>query len=55
MFDFKNHQPKIVKAEYINLSEVEKKAIRKKLKKHDYFVFRQGLDIIGINLNKIRL
>lgn len=55
MFDFRNYKPKIIKAEYINLAADEKKAMRKILKKHGYFVFSQGLDIIGIDLNKIKL
>lgn len=55
MFDFSNYKPKMVKAEYINLSVPEKKAMRRKLNKEGYYVFLQGLDIIGINLRKIKL
>ncbi|WP_432409981.1 FkbM family methyltransferase [Rasiella sp. SM2506] len=55
MFDFTNYKPKMVKAEYINLSDLEKKAITRKLKDEGYYVFLQGLDIIGINLRKIKL
>lgn len=55
MFDFKKYKPKIIKAEYINLPMQEKKAIKNVLRKHGYFVFFQGLDIIGINLRKVKL
>jgi len=55
MFDFTKYKPKMVKAEYINLSDVEKKAITQRLKDEGYYVFLQGLDVIGINLHKIRL
>lgn len=55
MFDFTNYKPRIVKAEYINLSDLEKKKIIQKLKGEGYYVFLQGLDVIGINLRKIKL
>lgn len=55
MFDFTNYTPKMVKAEYINLSKPEKRAIKRKLRRHGYYVFIQGLDVIGINLHKIKL
>lgn len=55
MFDFSIYKPKMVKAEYINLKFEEKNKIKNKLKNNGYYVFFQGLDIVGIDLKKIKL
>lgn len=55
MFDFKKYKPKMVKAEYVNLTAEEKKKIKIKLRANSYYVFFQGLDIVGVDLIKIRL
>lgn len=55
MFDFKKYRPKMVKAEYVNLTAEEKKKIKRKLRSNSYYVFFQGLDIIGIDLKHIKL
>lgn len=55
MFDFLKFKPKMVKAEYVNLKNEEKKKMKSKLKNNGYYVFFQGLDIIGIELKSISL
>ena len=55
MFDFKKYKPKMVKAEYVNLSMEEKKKIKTKLRSNRYYVFFQGLDIVGIDMKRIKL
>ncbi len=55
MFDFEKYKPKMVKAEYVNLSMEEKKKIKTKLRSNRYYVFFQGLDIVGIDIKRIKL
>lgn len=55
MIDFKKLNPKLIKAEYINLNSQDKLIVRRKLKSHGYFVFRQGMDIIGVKLKEVVL
>ncbi len=55
MFDFSLFKPKIIKAEYINLTLEEKNKIKKVLRVNGYYVFQKGMDVIGIDLNKIKL
>jgi FkbM family methyltransferase len=55
MFDFEKYKPKMVKAEYVNLSMEEKKKIKTKLRSNRYYVFFQGLDIVGIDMKRIKL
>ena len=55
MFDFSIDRPKMVKAEYVNLNPEEKKKMKRKLKNNRYYVFLQGLDIVGIDLKRIKL
>tara|TARA_R110000787_G_scaffold57566_1_gene131412 strand:+ start:226 stop:951 length:726 start_codon:yes stop_codon:yes gene_type:complete len=55
MFDFSMFKPKMVKAEYINLTIEEKKKIKKVLETNGYYVFFQGMDIIGVDLKRIKL
>lgn len=55
MFDFTTYQPKLVKAEFVNLTTKEKNKIKKKLVDYGYYVFYEGLDIIGVNLKNISL
>ncbi len=55
MIDFSILKPKLIKAEFVNLSKEEKVKIRKLLYNQGYYVFFEGLDIIGVNLNKIKL
>lgn len=55
MFDFKIFKPNLIKAEFINLNDIEKKLMRKILKNNGYYVFQEGLDIVGVNLKKISL
>lgn len=55
MFDFSYLKPKMVKAEFVNLIPEEKEKMRKKLKNYGYYVFIEGLDIIGVDLKKVML
>ncbi len=55
MIDFQKYRPKMVKAEYVNLKKLEKKQMKHLLKIQGYFVFIEGLDIIGIDLKRIKL
>lgn len=55
MFDFSVYKPKMIRAEYINLTPPEKKGMITILKKNGYYIFFQGLDIIGIDLKRIKL
>lgn len=55
MLDFKKLKPKLIKAEYVNLSAIEKEMMTKLLHTHGYYVFFEGIDIIGINLKKMWL
>lgn len=55
MFNFSIYRPKMVKAEYVNLTLVERKKMKRILKNNGYYVFFQGLDIIGVDLKKIKL
>ncbi|WP_338733327.1 FkbM family methyltransferase [Mangrovimonas cancribranchiae] len=55
MIDFTKINPKIIKAEYVNLNEEDKISMEKFLKLQGYFVFKQGLDLVGIKLNKVIL
>lgn len=55
MFDFSKFKPSIIKAEFINLSDEEKLKMKKRLVSNGYFVFFEGLDIVGVDLGKIRL
>jgi len=55
MFDFFKFKPKIVKAEFVNLTTKEKDEMKKKLVNNGYYVFYEGLDIVGVNLKKISL
>ncbi|HBY68353.1 MAG TPA: hypothetical protein DEG69_11690 [Flavobacteriaceae bacterium] len=55
LFDFSKYKPRMIKAEYINLKLEEKKKMKKKLKENGYFFFFEGLDIVGMDLNTIKL
>jgi FkbM family methyltransferase len=55
MFDFMKHKPKVIRAEYINLSKQEKSLIYKTLSKKGYHVFLEGMDIVAVDLKRINL
>ncbi|QRM87794.1 FkbM family methyltransferase [Lacinutrix sp. WUR7] len=55
MLDFKKHKPAIIKAEFVNLPEAQKQSMRTKLLNNGYYVFNEGIDLVGVNLRKIKL
>lgn len=55
MFDFSKLHPKLVKAEVVNLNNDEKQGLERLLKKHNYYVFYEDLDIVGVDLNRLKL
>jgi FkbM family methyltransferase len=55
MFDFTKYKPSMIKAEFINLTSQEKIMTKKILTNNGYYIFFEGLDIIGVDLNKIKL
>jgi len=55
MFDFSKFHPKLVKAEVVNLTEEQKHAIEALLTQHKYYVFYEDLDIVGVDLNLLKL
>ncbi|WP_431136421.1 FkbM family methyltransferase [Psychroserpens mesophilus] len=55
MFDFSKFHPKLVKAEVVNLSDEQKTTLEKLLLDNDYYVFYEDLDIVGIDLNQLKL
>jgi FkbM family methyltransferase len=55
MFNFDKYKPKLIKAEFVNLTIQEKNKMKIKLVNNGYYVFYEGLDIVGVNLNKISL
>lgn len=55
MFDFQKFHPLMVKLEFVNLSKEEKIKSRNLLLKNGYTLFQHGLDLIGIDINKLAL
>lgn len=55
MFDFQKFHPSMIKVEYVNLNHMEKQMTKDILKKHGYNVYRYGLDLIGIDINILKL
>ncbi len=55
MFDFSKYHPKLVKAEVVNLNEEQKQGIETLLEKHNYYFFYEDLDIVGVDLNLLKL
>ncbi len=55
MLDFKQCKPAIIKTEFVNLSAAKKQAMRNKLLTNNYYVFQEGIDLVAINLRKIKL
>ena len=55
MFDFSVYRPSLIKAEFINLEATQKIETKRLLIKNGYYVFFEGIDIVGINLNKLKL
>jgi len=55
MFNFERYQPKLIKAEFVNLNKKEQSLMIEKLKSNGYYIVYDGLDIIGINLREIKL
>lgn len=55
MFDHKRRKPQVIRAEYINLNKDEKLKFRKKLSVNGYHIFFEGLDIVAVDLKKIKL
>jgi FkbM family methyltransferase len=53
--DFKKLNPVVIKYEYANLPEDEKKKSKQLLKKYGYYLFKSNDDMIGVLLNKVRL
>ena len=53
--DFEKLNPTFVKMEYANLSTSAGQAARQLLEENSYWCFHQGLDLIGVRLNRIRL
>jgi FkbM family methyltransferase len=55
MIDFNKFKPKIIKMEFVNLDEDDKKAAKKLLEDYGYYVVLEGIDYISFDLNKINL
>lgn len=55
MVDFNVVKPKIIKYEFCNLSEQDRKAAKTKLKEVGYFLFTEGNDMIAVDIRKVRL
>ncbi len=54
MFSFSLGKPRMIKAEYVNLNTTAKKQIITLLKKQGYYTFFEGLDVIGMDLNRMK-
>lgn len=54
MIDFKKLDLNIIKLEFVNLSENEKKNSKAILKENGFYTFVEGIDLIGINLKKVK-
>jgi FkbM family methyltransferase len=55
MIDFKLIKPKIIKYEYVSLSDSEISFTRELLNKNGYFTFEEGGDIIAVDLKRVML
>lgn len=55
MIDFKKLHPKIIKFESVNLNDLQKKELAKKLNKEGYVLFNEGGDSIALDLKKVLL
>ncbi|PCH53534.1 MAG: methyltransferase FkbM [Flavobacteriaceae bacterium] len=55
MIDFNTLKPSLLKVEYINLSKEDKTNLKQMLRQNKYFIIREGEDLIGVDLTKIKL
>lgn len=55
MIDFKKLNINIIKLEFVNLSEDEKIKTKVILKENGFYTFVEGIDLVGVNLNKVSL
>ncbi|MEN9907177.1 MAG: hypothetical protein RLZZ540_318 [Bacteroidota bacterium] len=55
MIDFMLIKPKLIKYEFVGLSDIDLKKSFELLKTNGYFLFKEGGDIIGVNLETLDL
>jgi FkbM family methyltransferase len=55
MIDFKIIKPKILKFESVSLSVEDINSVNKLLKMQDYYIFKEGNDVVAVDLKKVRL
>ncbi|MCW2119438.1 FkbM family methyltransferase [Flavobacterium sp. 7A] len=55
MIDFTKVKPKIIKFEFVNLNDVDKRKANDLLINFGYYLFNENGDTVGVNLNSIKL